>query len=464
MRLRTKLTLFSIVLIAAAVIVCCFLILSFAQQDAISHVTENGLNDYMAFYSSLRSALPSSGEITKSIQKSYVLSAFRGVAGSNEYTLRLGDDFLSNNMGFDVESIMENAQTADEISYVSPQYKTIHMGGEDYFLTHSTFDFQDATYDLSMARDISQTMERIRTLAVKCLIASLIVIVASAILMWLFVFRSMKPIKILQAGANKLAQGQYENRILITGKDELSTLASDFNAMAGAIEENIHTLNETAEQKQAFINDLSHELKTPVTSIMLSSETLLNRKLPPEEMNRSLERIYNQSKWLEQLSQKLMALVLLQREIHTQPESVPDLLEAVEKSVSDVLRKNGISLVIECKAETLPIDFDLMRAALVNLIDNARKASRSGQSIMLRAYGSTIEVADYGKGIPQEELERITEPFYMVDRSRSKKHGGAGLGLALVTQIIEAHGAQMEIDSVLGQGTTVRLVFSPQPQ
>lgn len=463
MKIRTKLTIFSIALIAAAVIACCFLILSFAQQDALSNVTESGLNDYEEFYSSLRSALSPSDDIMPSIQRSYVLSAFRSVAGSNKYTLRSEDNILSNNVGFEVESVMENAQTSDETAYVSLKYKTIHVDGKDYFIAHSTFDFQDVTYDLSMARDISETMGHIRTLAVKCLVAGLIVIAVAAILMWLFVFRALKPINTLQVGANRLAKGQYENRIPITGKDELSTLAADFNTMADAIEGNIHALNETAERKQAFINDLSHELKTPVTSIMLSSETLLNRKLPLEEMNRSLERIYNQSKWLEQLSQKLMALVLLQKEIHMQPESVSELLEAAAESAADVLRENGISLVVECEIDTLPMDFDLLRAALVNLVDNARKASRSGQSIMLRAYGSTIEVADCGKGIPQEEIERITEPFYMVERSRSKKHGGTGLGLTLVRQIAEAHVARLTVESTLGQGTVMRIIFE-QPQ
>ncbi len=92
-------------------------------------------------------------------------------------------------------------------------------------------------------------------------------------------------------------------------------------------------------------------------------------------------------------------------------------------------------------------------------IDNARKACTSGQRIILRAYESTIEVVDTGEGISQDEIEYIAEPFYMVDRSRSKKRGGAGLGLALVGQIVKAHCARMTIESTLGQGTTIRLIF-----
>ena len=106
------------------------------------------------------------------------------------------------------------------------------------------------------------------------------------------------------------------------------------------------------------------------------------------------------------------------------------------------------------------MDFDLMASALFNLIDNARKASNPGAVIRLYAHDNVIEVKDYGKGIPADEIAHITEPFYMVDRSRNKKYGGTGLGLAIVKRIIEVHGAQMKIISELGQGTTVMLIFA----
>ena len=92
-------------------------------------------------------------------------------------------------------------------------------------------------------------------------------------------------------------------------------------------------------------------------------------------------------------------------------------------------------------------------------MDNASKASTPGQAVAMRAYGDVIEVSDHGMGIPQSELERITEPFYVVDKSRSKKQGGSGLGLALVKEIVSAHGAMLEIESNVGVGTTIRVRF-----
>ena len=242
----------------------------------------------------------------------------------------------------------------------------------------------------------------------------------------------------------EISDGHYERRIHIKGHDEIASLAERFNRMAEAISEKMAALNEKAEQQQAFINALSHEMKTPVTSIMARAETLLMRDVPEDDTKQSLERIYNQCAWLEKLSSKLTALVLLQGRIDVKPEIVLELFAAVEETVLDALDEKNITLVTDCKMNTLTIDFDLMRAALANLVDNARKASEVGSCVTLRAYDNVIEVEDHGRGIPKEEIERITQPFYMVDRSRSKKTGGSGLGLALVERIVQAHGREAQ--------------------
>ena len=105
-------------------------------------------------------------------------------------------------------------------------------------------------------------------------------------------------------------------------------------------------------------------------------------------------------------------------------------------------------------------DFDLLHDALCNLTDNAVKASRQGQTVRLSAEQDLLTVTDEGCGIPQEEIKNLTEPFYMVDKSRSRKSGGAGLGLSIVKQIVQLHGADMEIESEVGKGTQIHLRFS----
>ena len=154
-----------------------------------------------------------------------------------------------------------------------------------------------------------------------------------------------------------------------------------------------------------------------------------------------------------------MTLTMLEGTIERTPASVEALFAAVEETMADALRESGVCLIVSCGMGELTIDFDLMRSALVNLIENARRASPRGSTIELTAADGVIAIRDYGKGIGREELSRVTEPFYTADRSRSKKNGGSGLGLALVKRIAEAHHASLEIESEPGAGTRVSLRF-----
>ncbi len=459
MKLRVKLTVLSILLITLAIAVCCALILRFAQKREMQDITEAGIADYRSFYFSLSGALSPNLPAQDDIKRSYLVNAFRSVDGFDAFTLSVDDDAISNNVGFRVEALLRDDNVTITIGDLPIRYKTVRVNGTDYFIAHATLSAGSERYNLALARDISDIVDSLRALAAQCIAVGTMVTVLAAFAMWLIVHQSLRPIQTLKDGAAKLAQGKYENRIPIAGKDELSELATDFNSMASAIEFNIDQLNEKNVRQQAFINDLTHELRTPITSILLSTETLHGRKVSPETANRSLERIYDQGKWIESLSQKLITLVMLQGEITLQPESVAVLLSAVAETTANALHESNIELLTDCSMDCLPMDFDLLRSALVNLVENARKASNGGQTIQLIAHGNEICVSDHGKGIPQEELTRVTEPFYMIDRSRNKKHGGMGLGLALVKQIAGAHGAALSIDSVLGEGTTVKLTF-----
>ena len=139
--------------------------------------------------------------------------------------------------------------------------------------------------------------------------------------------------------------------------------------------------------------------------------------------------------------------------------SIETIFEAAQQSCSVILREKEIQLEIEEHGEHFCMEPDLMTDVIINLIDNAVKASRQGGRICLQAEGNEIRVRDYGRGIPREEQDKILEPFYMIDKSRSRKHGGAGLGLALTATILELHHASLRIDSEPGSGTCMILQF-----
>ena len=141
---------------------------------------------------------------------------------------------------------------------------------------------------------------------------------------------------------------------------------------------------------------------------------------------------------------------------------VAELLKKVAELEKYHLEEKGIVLETRSDDTRLVMDVDLMESLLINLIDNAMKASKEGDMIRVEAKDGCIFVEDHGKGIAAEEIPKITEAFYMVDKSRSKKAGGIGLGLALCTQIVKLHGAKMEIKSKPGVGTQIRVIFSEE--
>ena len=143
---------------------------------------------------------------------------------------------------------------------------------------------------------------------------------------------------------------------------------------------------------------------------------------------------------------------------------VEKLLKGVEAMERYHMAQAGITLEISCKADTLLMDVDLMESLLINLLDNAIKASGKGDRILLLAEKNRICVKDYGKGIPKSEISKVTEAFYMVDKSRSRKNGSLGMGLALCQKIAALHDAYLEITSELGKGTEITVVFPPQQE
>ena len=307
--------------------------------------------------------------------------------------------------------------------------------------------------------DITGLDETIRQMGGQFLRIGLEVIAVGLLLIIFVVCRTMKPLQKLQAAASEIADGNYDRRVKVRSKNEVGALAVSFNHMADSVETHVKELRSAAERQRRFTSAVTHEFKTPLTGILLNADSLQNTCMSEEEQAEALYAIQEQGRWLERLVQKLLKLLTLCQEIAPEPVLVPELLEAVREGTAEILGQRGVRLDIQCSMETLRGDRDLLLSALMNLVDNASKASQPGSVVWLTAGGNRIEVADQGSGIPPESLNHVTEPFYTADRSRSKRQGGAGLGLTLVKEIAEAHGGTLEVESTPGIGTIVRMHF-----
>lgn len=222
-------------------------------------------------------------------------------------------------------------------------------------------------------------------------------------------------------------------------------------------------LEATNEAQRQLIGSMSHELKTPLTAIKGYSETLLSVKLTKEQEEKALNYINRESGRLSRLSEKMMELTRLYEpecRILLQEVSLDVLFEGVRENVRHRLSESSITLIVEpgYEGRTMNLDMDLMTSFLINLINNSIMASEPGSHIYMGAGEQSLWVRDEGCGIPPAEIEKVRKAFYRVDKSRSRKSGNMGLGLALCEQIAKAHHGRMEIESEVGRGTKISWV------
>ena len=273
------------------------------------------------------------------------------------------------------------------------------------------------------------------------------------------VSRTLRPLEVLSQAAERIAAGNYSQRVPQNAADEVGLLAGSFNRMAQAVETHVDTLQEQNARQTLFLRAVTHELKTPLTSLLLNVNTLQTLYLPQERQEALLDSMDTQLHWLETMVKKLLTLLSMKNKVQPVPTDIPALLAQAQKLTRPVCQKYGVTLYTDCQISTLVVDKDLICSALVNLIENSAKASLPGGAIWLRAAETGFTVEDRGRGIPPQDLRRVTDPFYMGDPSRSKSTGGFGLGLALVREVALAHGGTLELESTESVGTTARILL-----
>lgn len=316
-------------------------------------------------------------------------------------------------------------------------------------------------YRLVLVKDISMVYEDIRGQAVLFAAVYLAGALIAGLLVFLFTKKMLAPLSELQHAAEDIRAGKLEKRAAIKTRDEVGIVAEAFNGMAEQIERQVTELSAVSEQRRQMLGSLAHELKTPMTSIIGYADTLLHVKVKEEQRERALLHIYEESRRLERLGSKLMSLIGMydNDSIHMEKTNIVRLFERVAELEKYHLEEQNLKLQVSCQMEDRALDRDLFESLLVNLIDNAAKASRTGDIIFLTGKDEVIVVQDQGSGIPAAEIDRVTEAFYMVDKARSRKAGGSGLGLALCERIAQLHGAGLTIESEEGKGTRVSIRF-----
>lgn len=279
-----------------------------------------------------------------------------------------------------------------------------------------------------------------------------------------------RPLRRLNDACRGIAAGAYGERSALARADEIGELSRSFDAMAASVEEKVADLALSVRQREEFMGALTHELKTPMTAIMGYAALLERETLPPPRRARALGYIHSETKRLAALSQKMLCLLGLAEEpLALQPVDCAALLAAVRASLPPAWEEDyAIHWPQPPAGHRARGDADLLADLLRNLVENAVRASRPGGRIEILAEalpggGLCLGVQDEGRGIPPEALARVTEPFYMVDKSRARAQNGSGLGLALCARIAEAHGGVLHLESQPGIGTRAAVTLPACP-
>lgn len=454
MKFRVKLTLTIILLLALAYGVGGSVMISLSFSSAMARERDNAVLTYKMIVDVLQiTDAENSGRQTTAYTVTRVLNQMQGSMGA-AVRITLGGEII------DVGSItlFEHAPVCTEEEFCSiADYGT--ADGKHYLLLNALVE-QATSTSVDLAFDVTDvyTARQAQHRAYHTTFLALIAV--GALLSWAAAYLLTRPLGALSRASRELANGNLSYRAKVRSRDEVGALARDFNHIAERLEADVEQLQEAMAVQERFMADFSHEMKTPMTSIIGYADLLRSQVLTPAEQMDAANYIFSEGRRLEGLSLKLLDMLSLgHSELKLVPASPAALISGLVEHLKTVYARQGIQIQYRCAEGMCLLEPDLVKTLLVNLLDNARKALDSGGNIYVLQEmlpdGCRIRVLDNGRGIPPESLAHLTEAFYRVDKSRSRAQGGAGLGLALCNEIVHQHGGTMQFESRVGNGTVV---------
>ncbi|MCR4721117.1 MAG: ATP-binding protein [Lachnospiraceae bacterium] len=265
-----------------------------------------------------------------------------------------------------------------------------------------------------------------------------------------------KPFKKIEESISHVSDGYIDDRITIGGYSEVKQLSDTFNEMLSRIEQ-------LDASRQEFVSNVSHELKTPITSIKVLADSLITQPDAPSEVYREFLHDINEEIDREnKIITDLLELVKLDRKegnMHLATVNINNMLEKIMKRLSPIAASETVEIVFESyRNVSAMVDEVKMSLALTNLIENSIKYNKENGrvKVSLNSDGKyfSVTIADTGIGIPASSIDRIFERFYRVDKARARESGGTGLGLAIARSVVLMHNGAIKVESVEGEGTT----------
>lgn len=350
----------------------------------------------------------------------------------------------------------------DKADYGNVAYKIIRSENNRYIQLCSVIKVENVDLYIDALYDVTNVYEQRKELQRLYIAVFLFVVTCSAVLSYILSYFLTKPISRLKKIVSSITQGNYDLRSDIRTNDEIEELSAEFNRMTDTLVDKMEKLNDAVDRQNQFIANFTHELKTPMTSMIGYADLLRRQNLSLEEQIDAANYIYSESKRLERLSIKLLELIAADNKNQELTVQNPAyLIDSVVKHSISYFKENGIEIEKKCEAGNCMLEPDLFVSLVINLLENARRAMENGGVIKIMLSmteeGCDLLIQDTGCGIPKDKLVHIAEAFYRIDKARSRSFGGAGLGLSLCDRIAKIHNGSLSVESEVGIGTSVKV-------
>lgn len=439
-----------------------FVVMHFTYREQLNSVKQRAMGEaYFLTYSisrdfgSISSTSSLTGEKKRAVYQSYA----EYYEGQNVF-LELWEG--KNRIGgyFDIPfHKREEMNTKDHMQNIIIREK----GQTEYLFLACNLEEPFGNHRLVIVYPLTE-LEYTRTQLVHIVIfVDIIISILLSVILYVIIKKLMKPLHVLTGAAEEIAKGNYNQKINIKSRDEVGDLAVKFNAMSEKIQETICLLKEEDEKKQQLIDNMAHELRTPLTSISGYADYIRMAALSEDERIHALDYIIAETRRLEKLSRTLLMIAdvregaLLKTRVSTE-----QLKCYIQNLFFKQVSEKGIQLKVDCKTAEIEGNEALLECLLGNLIENAVRACEEKGKIkvtFLKEKNTCLLVEDNGIGMAPEEVTKIMEPFYRVDKNRSRKNGGVGLGVTLCQKIVELHQGRLIYESELQKGTRVTVTF-----
>ncbi|HBJ1646619.1 sensor histidine kinase [Clostridium botulinum] len=385
--------------------------------------------------------------------------------------------YLSNNCKFRVQIYNNSSLIGDSDNYPNiskdddvvtalkgnKSYIIRRIEESSYILFSSPIYYSDGTIGcIRYVYDLNNENTIITNTILSMVLFAIVAIIFSSIMSNSFSNRIVRPIVSLKNIARKVSFGDFSKKISINSKDEIEDLSNSFNIMSNNIEIMIENLKDEKETQKRFLDNVTHEFKTPLAAILGYSDLLLRVK-EKKDIEQCVKYIVQSSNRLLKLVEQLLDLSRLNKnelEVKNENVDIKSIIETAAMMLNPRMNKFGIKLNMNLISKSVYADKEKTEQVILNLLDNAIKYSECTEIDIYMENNedySIIYIVDNGQGIPKEDLKNVFENFYTAHKALQKKYGGSGLGLAICKEFMEKQSGKIEISSL--NGTTVKLSF-----